>query len=317
MFSVIIPTYNRRHQIGQAIASVLDQQEVEVIVIDDGSTDGTVDWLAEEYANQPVRVLLNTRKKGPAGARNTGILAAKGDYIALLDSDDRFLADHLAECQRVFSAFPEVDAIFGRALYEQDDKPVDYMGPNFERKLSYAPTTYVDENVKVFSDDFFTHLLQNGCYFNLSTIVLRAAAAKGLMNENLRIAEDYEFWVRLSLTSRFACLNRPQIRYVLHGDNISFEEAGSTADNAPSQLAAYRAMLAYPALEGKQIQLLEENMAELLFSWGYRCRKQKQMGDAMRLHLQSFRLGKRSENAKALLKLLLVSLFPALETQDR
>ena len=90
----------------------------------------------------------------------------------------------------------------------------------------------------MFSAGFFTHLLEHGCYFNLSTVVLRAAAARALMREELRIAEDYEFWVRLSRTHRFACLDRPQIRYTLHDDNISFESDGLAAQHAPSQLAA-------------------------------------------------------------------------------
>ncbi|MDS4022221.1 MAG: glycosyltransferase [Candidatus Competibacter sp.] len=319
MISVVIPTFNRRHKIGQAISSVLDQQEVEVevIVVDDGSTDGTADWLVEEYANQPVRIVPNTRKKGPAGARNTGILVADGDSIALLDSDDCFLPHHLADCQCAFESFPEVSVVFGPALYERNGQPVDYMGPNFVRKLGCAPTVHQDGNLRVFAPNFFTHLLQYGCYFNLSTVVLRAGAARELMNEALRIAEDYEFWMRLSRTHRFACLNRPQIRYQLHSENISFEQADSAADNAPNLLAAYRIIRAYPALERKQIRLIEQNIAEVLFSWAYRCRKHRQLGEATRLHLRSFRFGKRRENAAALLKLLLVSLFPALEPLKR
>lgn len=314
-FSVIIPTFNRRHLIGQAIASVLKQTEVEieVIVVDDGSTDDTVHWLAVEYADQPVQVLLNRRKKGPAGARNTGILAAKGDFIALLDSDDCFLPGHLAECQQVFSAFPEVAVVFGRALYEQDGKPADYMGSNFDRKLSHAPTTAAAAGVKVFSDDFFTHLLQYGCYFNLSTVVLRAVVAKELMNEELRIAEDYEYWVRLSRTHRFACLNRPQIRYTLHEQNISFEQAGSAADHAPSLLAAYEILLSYPYLDRVQQRLIKANIAQVLFDWGYRCRQHQQWWEAGRLHWRSLRFGKRRENTLALCKLIWIRVFSGLQ----
>jgi len=318
-FSVIIPTFNRRYHISQAISSALDQKEVEIeiIVVDDGSTDGTMEWLAGEYIDQPVRVLPNTRRKGPAGARNTGILAASGDFVALLDSDDRFLPEHLAECQQVFMRFPEVGVIFGKALYEQDGKLVDYMGPNFDRKLGYAPAVYSDRDITVFSENFFSHLLQYGCYFNLSTVVLRTTAAKALMNENLRIAEDYEFWVRLSREYRFACLNRPQIRYMLHSENISFEEAASAAENTPSLLSAYGTILDYPELEKTQIRLIKQNMAEALFSWGYRCRKQKKFGEAVRIHLRSSLFGMRLKNAAALMKLFVVCLFPAFETQDR
>ena len=319
MFSVIIPSYNRRHLIDRAITSAVEQNEVdvEIIVIDDGSTDGTVDWLTEKYLGQPVRAISNTRNKGPAGARNTGILAASGDFIALLDSDDYFLPRHLSDCQRVLEDFPEVDVIVGQAQYEQDGNTIGCGDTRLDKKRLLAPVSQTTEEVTVFSDDFFSHLLEYGSCFVLSTVVLRANAAKELMNETLMIAEDYEYWVRLSRSYRFACLTRPQACYVLHGNNISSEETGSAEGNAPGLLAACKIMLAYPALEKKQIRLINEKMTDALFSWGYRCRRQKQLGEAMRLHLQSFRLGKRSENAKALLKLLLFRLFPALEAQNR
>lgn len=312
-FSVVIPTYNRRHCIGPAIDSVLSQADVdlEIIIVDDGSTDGTLEWLAEQYTDPRIRVLPNVRSKGPAGARNTGILAATSDFIAFLDSDDSYLPGHLAACQRIFHGFPEVGVIYGRALYEQNGKPVDYMGPNFERKLSQAVASHNDDDVIVFSRDYFTHLLEYGCYFNLSTVALRAPAARSLMNETLRIAEDYEYWVRLSRHHLFACLKQPQIRYQLHDENISFEQAETAADNTPSLIKAYQIILDYPRLNARQIHLLHRHMAEVLFSWAYRCRTHQELREAAHLHLQSFRYGSRVKNVIALLKLIPISLYPA------
>lgn len=320
LFSVIIPTYNRRHTIGAAIASALQQDavECEVIVVDDGSTDDTLDWLAREFADPLLRVMPNHRAKGPAGARNTGLLAARGEFIALLDSDDCFLPGHLVSNAQVFQRFPGVDVTFGRAVYEQDGKVVDYMGPNFERKLGVAPTSHVDDDVTVFSDGYFAHLLCYGCYFNLSTVVLRAGTVRGqLMSENLRVAEDYEFWVRLSRTHRFACLHQPQIRYALHEQNISFETDGSAAEHAPSQIAAFEIMLGYPGLDAAQVRQIRANIAEVLFNWAYRCRKHKRLGEALRLHLRSLRFGLRGANFAALLKLGLVGVLPGLEAPGR
>lgn len=310
--SVIIPTYNRRHQIGMAIESVLSQEnvEIELIVVDDGSSDGTVEWLGEAFPDPRLRVLRNARKKGPAGARNTGILEAKGQLVALLDSDDSFLSGHLAESLDVFTRFPEVGLVFGKALYEQDGQPVDYMGPNFDRKLSRATTKHADQHLRIFCEDYFSHLLEFGCYFNLSTVVVRADAARMLMNEELRIAEDYEFWVRLARKVRFACLNRPQIRYLLHEQNISFENAASAADHAPSQIKAYQFMLAYEGLGSQQISLIHHNIAEVYFNWGYRCRLRRQLKDAVGCHWQSLRYGMRGANCLALAKLLILRLIP-------
>lgn len=308
--SVIIPTYNRRHQIRQAIESVLSQEnvELELIVVDDGSSDGTVEWLGDAFPDPRLQVLRNARKKGPAGARNTGLLAANGQLVALLDSDDSFLPGHLAECVDVFVRFPDVGLVFGKALYEHNGQPVDYMGPNFEHKLSQATMTYSDQQLRVFGEDYFTHLLDFGCYFNLSTVVVRTDAARILMNEELRIAEDYEFWVRLARKVRFACLNRPQIRYLLHEQNISFENAASAADHAPSQIKAYLFMLAYEGLDSHQISLIRHHIADVYFNWGYRCRLRRQFREAATCYQQSFRYGMRVANCLALLKLALVAL---------
>lgn len=308
--SVIIPTYNRRALIGAAINSALWQEGVstEVIVVDDGSTDDTVAWLADIYAQQPLRVMHNARMHGPAGARNTGILSATGDLIAFLDSDDIFLPGHLASSAAALTRFPEVGLVFGLALYELDGQPVDYMGPNFERKLALAPTRYSDAELSVFTDAYFDHLLECGCYFNLSTVVLRSSAARTLMREELRIAEDFEMWVRLSRNYRFACLHRPQIRYVLHKQNVSFETVGGTADHAPELLAAYEIMLRYPDLSPAQIFTIRRQMATVLFSWGYRCRLAGDLGAAASLYLRSLRLGLRRKSALALGKLAVLAL---------
>lgn len=86
--SVIIPTYNRRHLIGQTLHSILAQTlpPSEIIVVDDGSTDGTIEWLEKNYGAQ--LLLVKNKGKGPGAARNTGLAIAKGEYIKFFDSDD-------------------------------------------------------------------------------------------------------------------------------------------------------------------------------------------------------------------------------------
>ena len=320
-YSVVIPTYNRRPLLGDAIASALAQQDfggdIEVLVVDDGSTDGTLEWLAETYAGKPVRGLRNQRRKGPAGGRNTGILAARGELVALLDSDDRFLPNHLADAARAFAALPEVDAVFGPARYERNGVPDDYMGPNYRRKLAQAPVQRRIDGGTAYAPSYFDHLLEYGCYFNLSSVVLRAGAARELMNEALRIAEDYEFWVRLARTHRFASLDAPQIRYMLHADNISFEADASVEQHAPKQLDAYGFMLAYPGLTATQRRTIEQQMAGVLFDWGYRCRQRGMWGQALRLHWRSLRLGMAARNLAAIAKLPVAAVAGAGAPRDK
>lgn len=304
-FSVVIPTYNRRHIIGRAIDSVFEQgvEDVEVLVVDDGSTDGTVEWLRRDYADKPVRVIANTGAKGPAGARNTGIGAAEGQYVALLDSDDAFLPGHLADASAAFAHPASPDVVFGPARYERDGVEESYMGPNFERKLGAAPKRVTDDLLTVFDDTFFDHLLEYGCWFNLSTVVMRREAARRGMNEQLRISEDYEFWLRLSRDYRFACLHRAQIRYALHDDNISFEADQSIERHAPRLLQALDVIRAYPGLTRQQRAMIDRQRSEVLFVWGYRCRLHGDWRGAARLHWRSLRLGKVGKNLVALAKL--------------
>lgn len=94
-FSVIIPIYNREHLIRETLSSVLEQEfdDYEVIVVDDGSTDQSA-AVVEAYP-QPVR-LIRQRNMGPGVARNAGTEAAQGEYLVLLDSDDRWFLWTLA-----------------------------------------------------------------------------------------------------------------------------------------------------------------------------------------------------------------------------
>lgn len=102
LISVVIPVKDRVRLIGRAVRSAMAQRgfapgEIEILVVDDGSTDGTQDAVLQSAAGgrQPVRLLRNQRKPGANGGRNTGILSSRGSWIAPLDSDDAFAPDKL------------------------------------------------------------------------------------------------------------------------------------------------------------------------------------------------------------------------------
>lgn len=316
--SVVIPTFNRRHVIADAIDSVLSQRglpadvRLGVIVVDDRSQDDTVAWLNRAYEGRPVKVLQNQGAKGPAGGRNTGMALAAGKHVAFLDSDDRFLPYHLAEAVDVMREHPGVDVVFGRARYLRAGQVVDYMGPNFVLKLGLAAATHETESLAVFDHRFFAHLLEQGCWFNLSTVVLSPAAAAQRMREDLRVAEDYEFWVRLARSHRFACLKNEQIEYVLGDDNISFEASAQVEGHTPQMLRAYAHMRAYDGLSRSQLRLIDGRIAGELFDWGWRARQAGMRWTAFGLHARSFRYGRRPSNVAAALK----SLFMGRASED-
>jgi len=112
VFSVILPTYNRAELLARAVESVRHQSRAaaEIIVVDDGSTDSTKETLATQAPD--VRYIYQANA-GPAAARNTGVQAARGDWICFLDSDDVYLPHRLEHHAQIIRGDPSVECIFG------------------------------------------------------------------------------------------------------------------------------------------------------------------------------------------------------------
>ena len=106
-FSVIIPLFNRVHLVERALSSVRAQTAppTEIIAVDDGSTDGSAELITSEH---PDVVLIRQENQGVGGARNSGMAAATGEWLAFLDSDDIWMPNHLFELGQLASTFPEV-----------------------------------------------------------------------------------------------------------------------------------------------------------------------------------------------------------------
>lgn len=124
LVSVVLAVYNRRDLVGQAIESVLAQDwpALELVVVDDGSIDGTGEAV-EAFA--PRVTLIRQRNQGPAAARNTGFAAARGEFLALLDSDDLMLPGSLRARAQVLLDHPEAGFAYGRTQHEKSDGTLD------------------------------------------------------------------------------------------------------------------------------------------------------------------------------------------------
>jgi glycosyltransferase involved in cell wall biosynthesis len=118
LLSVVIPTWNRGHVVGEAVESALSQRlgQVEIIVVDDGSTDDTANVLARGFGSRICLLRLPTRR-GVGAARNEGIRMARGKLLAFLDSDDLWLPGKLDAELRVFEQFPDAEAVVSDNLY--------------------------------------------------------------------------------------------------------------------------------------------------------------------------------------------------------
>jgi glycosyltransferase involved in cell wall biosynthesis len=210
--SVIIPTYNRAGLLLEALASVLLQtvQDFEVLIVDDGSTDGTPERIAPLLTDARIRY-LQQRNQGPAMARNHGIETAIGDTIAFLDSDDRWLPDKLEQQLQVLNERPEIGLVYTQVTW------IDRHGAELDPQPAQAarrwPTYYEDlmfENVITGSD---------------SAVLVRADALRRVAwyDPDLPTLEDQDLWLRLSMITEFACVDEPLVLLRTHGANIQHD----------------------------------------------------------------------------------------------
>ena len=196
--SVIIPTYNRKNIVENAIRSVCAQSfsDYEIIVIDDGSTDGTNEYL--ESLNLPIKI-VSKQNGGVSSARNIGIRNAKGKYIAFLDSDDSWLPDKLKT---------QVEY-----LESHIDIPLVYTDEYIEVNGSVLPKTRfqranVGDDVK---DNFLLPGFVQKTPIHTSAVMVRKKILDevGYFNETLKIHEDSELWNRISVKYKFGYIDIP------------------------------------------------------------------------------------------------------------
>ncbi len=180
-FTVIIPTYNRAHSIVEAVESVLQQtfDDLELIVVDDGSTDGTRDILLPiANSDKRFRYVYQTNAERSA-ARNHGIRLAKGTFICFLDSDDIYLSDHLSELHNTISEHGFSEALYvGKSLTDRNG--------TLSRNEPFIPET--EDPLEVIIKAPFAP-----CVVAAHSSIL----AKYKFDEGLRVGEDQELWSRI------------------------------------------------------------------------------------------------------------------------
>jgi glycosyltransferase involved in cell wall biosynthesis len=190
MFSVIIPTHNRAGIIGRALRSVAAQtfSDYEVIVVDDGSTDSTRDYL-ETVRGPRYRFIRNERSLGVSGARNRGIAAAVGQWIAFLDDDDELRPEALAALHNRLTSCPKLDFLWGGRLVHEVDSAGRYIALR-EDDWNGVPLT-------VSGSSFLSLALQiaTNSAFTIRRSVLQAL---GGFDEQLRVSEDRDLFIMLA-----------------------------------------------------------------------------------------------------------------------
>jgi glycosyltransferase involved in cell wall biosynthesis len=205
LISVIIPTYNRQGFLLQAVESVFKQTvaDYELIVIDDGSTDGTGEGL-KPYENRLQYIYRENR--GVSAARNTGLQAARGDWIAFLDSDDYWLPAKLETQVRFFAENPQ-------ALICQTE----------EIWIRHGRRVNPHKKHRKFSGDIFSPSLIR-CIVSPSAVMIRREFLNqiGPFDESLPACEDYDLWLRISCRFPVFLIEEPLVvKQGGHPDQLS------------------------------------------------------------------------------------------------
>ncbi|MCC8358522.1 glycosyltransferase family 2 protein [Salinimicrobium sediminilitoris] len=200
LISVILPVYNREAFVGDAIQSILNQtyQNFELIVIDDGSTDSTLE-VVKSFNDHRIKILRNKSNTGVSASRNSGIKEAKGEFVAFMDSDDISAPERLWKQLRLLQQKPEIEICGSWLQFLNSDKIIKHQEEH---------------------DDVFTQLLLN-CSLSLGAVMYNRIFRDLLLDERLQFGEDYELWSRVGWKSRFYNIQEPLLFYRTHQDQIS------------------------------------------------------------------------------------------------
>jgi glycosyltransferase involved in cell wall biosynthesis len=275
-----MPAFNVERYIGEAIKSVLNQSvtDWELIIVDDGSTDHTVDKV-QELKDSRFRLFQQNNRGAPA-ARNRGLSESRGDLIIFLDADDRLRPPALERLLQALHASPKACVAYGEGVVMDEDGHV--FGPERGPIFSHRP-----------SGDILRTILQRNPILTMGAAITRASSLvkSGGFREDLRIAEDWELWCRLSAIGEFVYIGaKPIIEYRLHSKSL-VRTLGMSIDES---LRSTEAVYSNPEItkrftERKLVQLRKKREASAFSLAGTQCIKIHNWTEARHFFFESIR----------------------------
>ena len=231
--SVIVPTYNRAQLLARALQSVVTQATppMEVIVVDDGSNDGTEEVVCTRF---PQVQYIRQNNQGVSNTRNRGIEAARGDWLAFLDSDDEWLPQKLASQKEMLAANSQYKICHTDEIWIRNSTRVNAM-----KKHTKAGGFIFERCLPL-------------CVVSPSSVLIHRSVFDevGLFNEDLPACEDYDLWLRICARFPVLYIDRPLIiKHGGHADQLSHR---------------------YPAMDRFRIIALENILQENLSPQHYR-----------------------------------------------
>lgn len=230
--SVVITTYNSMTYLPEALESVLRQTftDFEVLLVDDGSSDSTVQW-ASGLVEPRVR-LISQENQGVCVARNTGIAYARGEYVAFLDSDDLWEPTKLEKQVRCLEDNPAVGLVHTWLAL------IDERGNLTGRDLASKAEGDVWKQIVQKNTVACSSVLARRCCFE----------TVGVFDPNLRVAEDWDMWIRIAERYQFGLIKEPLVRYR--------QRINSKSKNYPARLQDFRRIIE-KAFQSAPLELLD------------------------------------------------------------
>ena len=264
LVSAVIPAYNCAEYVSEAVQSVLDQDypAKEVVVVNDGSTDGTLAVLRSFGA--AIRI-VDQKNSGPPVARNNGLLAARGDYIAFLDADDVWLPGKLSAQVAHMEANPDVGTVFtGWHVW-----PADADGVFRRPVLPNGPRPGIGADPER-SGWIYNRLLFD-CELLTTTVMLRASLVQTLggFDTSMFNGDDYDFWLRASREARISKLDCVGALYRTVAGSVSRKPRPTNFEYVVIRKALDRWGLTGPDGTRTDAAAMQRRLDALVFQYGY------------------------------------------------
>lgn len=211
IFSIIIPLYNKEKYIVETLQSIFNQDftNYEIIIVNDCSTDNSVDLIEKTFADKNIKIVHHNHNKGLSAGRNTGIKNATGKYITFIDADDVWNRNFLTEIFELTLKFPQAH-IFGTRYSEWIHNKIQPIKIDelFKKENHFLVNNYFSINVQ---QPIY-------CY---SSVAFRKEVFNevGFFNENINYAEDIDFNIRANLKYKLAYSSKPCCLYRMGIDN--------------------------------------------------------------------------------------------------
>ncbi|MHB9156226.1 MAG: glycosyltransferase family 2 protein, partial [Endomicrobiales bacterium] len=291
--SVIIPAYNNGIYLPESIESVLKQtyQDFEILVIDDGSTDKTRET-AERYAREyPHRVRYAYQEnRGAGAARNKGLTQAKGEYLAFLDADDRWLSTKLEKQVHLLDSRPDIGLVYTNLFFVDREN-------NVVRHGTLDGFSLPRGEVSLFF--YFRYFMYT------STVMLRKRCAErvGFFREDISVSEDFDFLLRVSAVCKVECQEEKLLAKRSREDSLSSIDGMQNARNDLAVLTDF--ITKNPGFFGKHRKLISTMLGKRNGDLGYWSLKRGNKLFSLPYVLASLRYGPSVKAVKCLVQIAL------------